>query len=145
MRYLLVLIVLLFTSVFAWGQEGISLSVVEGRVLVNQGEQFVPAQHGQTLYPGDRLMTIGQSTAVALYPDDCEVRVDPESVVTLPRVSTCAGGVVHMQRVNPAGRVAIGADRGGVGRIIAIAAFVVLGVCAITGDCDGDGSDTVSP
>lgn len=133
-----------------WAQDRIQLSQAQGRVLVNQGEQFVPAQLGQALYGDDRIMTIGASVAVVKYPDGCDFRIESDTLVTLPAVSTCAGGIAQVQRLSPGESAAIGARSSGsgfgVGGAVAIATFVVLGACAVTGECDGDGDDeTISP
>lgn len=132
----------------AWGQEAATLSGIQGRVMVNQGEQFVAAQPGQALRAGDRVMVSGDGTAFIAFPDGCDLRVEPDTLVTVPAVSTCAGGVAQVQRLAPGGGPAVGAPAAsgfGVAGWLATATFVVAASCAISGECDDDDDETVSP
>ena len=75
----------------------------------NQGSEFVAASEGMVLKPGDRVMTLEDSSAVIEFDDGCDINASPNSLITLPEVSSCAGGVVLSQNVAPESVGAIGA------------------------------------
>jgi hypothetical protein len=86
-----------------------TLTETEGKVLVNQGEEFVPATEGMRLKPGDRIMAQNNGEAEIKFDDECKSEVDENTIVTIPEKSPCAGGVLLVQELNPAGGAAIGA------------------------------------
>lgn len=140
--------VFLLVSASVWAQGIATLTGLEGRVLVNQGEQFVSALPGQALAAGDRVMINGEGSALVVFSDGCDLRVESDTLVTVPAVSTCTGGVAQVQRLAPDGGPAIGAQTGtgiGVAGWLATAAFVAFSVCTVSGECDDDDAETISP
>lgn len=100
---------------------------IEGSVLVNQGEQFVPASEGIRLKEGDRVMAMSESGALIKYDDGCDVRVEPDTVVTLDEGSPCAGWLLGVERAAPAG-LALGA-----GGATGLSPWIYVPVGVITG------------
>ena len=70
-------------------------------VLVNQGELFQPVQAGQVLTAGDRVMVPAGAAATITFDDGCQSQVQPETLVTIPATSPCAGGQMVTQQVAP--------------------------------------------
>lgn len=85
---------------------------VSGPVQVNQGERFVPLQAGAALQAGDRVMALSEGSATLRFADGCELRVAPESMITVPATSTCKGAVVVAQSTAPGSSGAVGAGAG---------------------------------
>ena len=79
-----------------------TLSQAEGTVLVNQGEQFVTASEGQALKAGDRVMLMEGARASLVFADGCVLPLAEGSLVDVPAVSTCAGGLAQVQALGPA-------------------------------------------
>ncbi|MFA5685266.1 MAG: hypothetical protein WCY72_07175 [Lysobacteraceae bacterium] len=115
---------------------------IVGSVLVNQGEQFVPALDGMELKEGDRVMAMSESGALIKYEDGCDVRVEPDTVVTLDEGSPCAGWLLGVERVAPAG-LALGAGATtGLSPWIYVPAIALGGVILYD---EFDDDDPVSP
>lgn len=119
-----------------------SFSSIEGTVMVNQGEQFIPAQPYQPLREGDRVMAGANSSSIVTFADGCDLIIDPQTIVTIPASSTCAGGFALVQTVAPASTAPIGATAATVGAgntagAIVIGSAALLSVAAIAVD-DGD-------
>jgi hypothetical protein len=91
-----------------------TLAEIEGKgnILVNFGDEFVPAKEGMRLKPGDRVMAQDDSSAEIKYDDECEYEVEENRIVTVPDRSNCAGGVPLVQELNPAGTGVVGAASG---------------------------------
>ncbi len=127
------------------------LTDMKGPASINQGEEFVPATEGMRLKPGDRLMVPEDSEAVITYDDECRQEVDESTIVTVQEKSSCAGGALVEQGLNPAGGRVIGSAAPGVGPGnvaggLIVAGWAAIGYCWIEG-CfgDEDDDDTVSP
>lgn len=76
-------------SVPALADTGIAtISDVEGKVLVNAGEGFVPAAADMVLKTGDRVFVGEQSLATLSY-ETCAVLLDEPSVVTVSADGGC--------------------------------------------------------
>ncbi len=105
------------------------LTEIEGRVLVNTGDEFRPAVSGQSLKPGDRIMAQNNGEATIDFDDGCEeeTEVKENTIVTVPDRSTCAGGVPLVQQLNPAGAGAVGAA----GADVSASHFILGSVAAI--------------
>ena len=88
-----------------------TLSAQEGTVLVNQGDQFITATSGQSLKAGDRVMIMEGGTAQVTFLDGCNIALGSGSLVEVPALSTCAGGVANVQSIGPSYAQAIGARR----------------------------------
>lgn len=85
-----------------------TLSQASPGVLVNQGEQFQPAQPGQVLGTGDRVMVPGAGTALLTFDDGCQSQLQPDTLVTIPETSPCKGGQLVTQQVTPQGPTQVG-------------------------------------
>src|SRR5690349_15151415 len=69
-----------------------TLSNINGNVSVNQGKEFVPAQSGMRLNPGDRIMVPAKGSASITFDDACRLDLAEGRIVTVPEKSACAGG-----------------------------------------------------
>jgi len=85
-----------------------TITSANGGVMVNQGNGFVSAQVGQVLNTGDRVMVPAGASSSLSFDDGCALNLQPDTLVTIPAMSTCAGGQVVTQRVTPAGSTAVG-------------------------------------
>jgi hypothetical protein len=108
-----------------------TLSEIKGRVLVNQGDEFVPATKNMALRPGDRIMVPDNGEAEITFKDECQSDVNENKIFTVPDRSTCAGGTPVVQELAPTGGNAIGAaggatgtGNGGVAAMVAIVAAI---------------------
>lgn len=103
-----------------------TLTEVTGEVSVNQGEEFAPATNGIRLMPGDRVMVQTGASALLKYDDECELKVEPNTILTLRAQSPCKGCCPLVQQLNPVGGAAIGssAPRVGNGGLWALVALV---------------------
>ncbi|HEY6544274.1 MAG TPA: hypothetical protein VIZ64_05220 [Dokdonella sp.] len=129
MNRLALLIPLIAAAGGVAAQDVASITASEGTVLVNQGEQFVAVQSGQSVKAGDRVMASDGASANVRYPDGCDLRIAPGTLVTVPAVSPCAGGVPIVQNAAPAGTGAVGAGATAGGNV-ATAAWIAGGVLA---------------
>jgi hypothetical protein len=125
-----------------------SFSSIEGTVMVNQGEQFVPAQPFQPLREGDRVMAGADSSSVVTFADGCDLIIDAQTIVTIPGTSTCGGGFALVQTVTPASGTAVGATAataaaGNTTDAIVIGSAALLAVAAIALDDDADSAPVV--
>jgi len=78
-----------------------TLSSQEGTVLVNQGEEFTTAGENQALMAGDRVMLMEGASAELTFTDGCALPLVAGSMVEIPAISPCAGGVAKTQSVGP--------------------------------------------
>lgn len=102
MKRLSVLIAASLLAVPAFAAESVAtLSSQEGTVLVNQGEEFATASDNQALKAGDRVMLMENATAELTFTDGCALPLVAGSMVEIPAVSPCAGGVAKTQNVGP--------------------------------------------
>ena len=62
-----------------------TLSVDSGTVMSSQGGDFAPAQSGQALASGDRLMVTEKSSATLRYADDCVRRYSVPGVYVVEK------------------------------------------------------------
>jgi hypothetical protein len=76
-----------------------TLTGVTGKVSVNQGREFVPAQSEMRLKPGDRIMIADSGSATITFDDSCRMDLGESKVVTVPAKSTCAGAQLSQQGV----------------------------------------------
>jgi len=100
-------------------QDGGNVAILDemnGSVLVNQGERFVPATEGQSLNAGDRLMVTKNGNAILVFGRGCTTEVKGGTMVTIPAQSICEGGQLVTQSLEPGAGAAPGANGGtGVG------------------------------
>ena len=102
MKRLSVLIAASLLAVPAFAAESVAtLSSQEGTVLVNQGEEFATASDNQALMAGDRVMLMENASAELTFADGCALPLVAGSMVEIPAVSPCAGGVAKTQNVGP--------------------------------------------
>jgi hypothetical protein len=123
-----------------------TLSSVSGKVSVNQGREFVPAQSAMRLKAGDRIMIAENGAASITFDDACRMDLGASRVVTVPAKSTCAGAQLSQQGVVQGaggGGEAIGEegehDNSGVWIMVGIVAAIDLWALS-----EGD-DDTASP
>lgn len=74
---------------------------MEGLVLVNQGETYMPAQSGMSLNLGARVLAMEDGSAVVTQADGCVTRLDPNSLFILKSPSVCQGGEAALQKIGP--------------------------------------------
>ncbi len=133
-----------------------TLSATQGNILVNQGSQFVPADPGLALMPGDRVLAQANGNAELTFRDGCKASVLAGTMVTVPSTSTCKGGVLLVQNTNPALTGALGAGTAaaagttGAGTAVGYAAFAVAlaGSSYVVGhniEQNGDNDRPISP
>lgn len=98
----------LFAAAPLWASAPATLSGIDGTALVNQGEEFVTATEAQALQPGDQVMVMEGGSARISFADGCVLPVAGGSMVVVPAVSTCAGGVASTSRVGAQYAQAVG-------------------------------------
>jgi hypothetical protein len=76
-----------------------TLTGVTGKVSVNQGSEFVPAQSEMRLKPGDRIMIADKGAATITFDDSCRMNLGESKVITVPAKSTCAGAQLSQQGI----------------------------------------------
>ena len=89
-----------------------TITRMSGDVLVNQGESFQPARTGQVLSTGDRVMVPANGSTSLSFDDGCAIDLPPDTLVTIPSSSTCAGGNLASQSVTPGNGGAVGSRVG---------------------------------
>jgi hypothetical protein len=71
----------------------IELQVMQGDVLVDQGEGLVPVKESAVIIPGSRVVMRDNSAAVLNYAEDqCFIRLAPASVINITEEAPCANG-----------------------------------------------------
>lgn len=116
---------LLFSTAAAAIEPAATVNAITGSVLVNQGKQFVPVQSGQALVAGDRVMVMQDSGAALRFTDGCDVRLEGGTIVTVPTMSTCAGGALEVSRLT--GNTAMASTGVGGGWILAGVGALAIG------------------
>lgn len=106
-----------------------TIQSVEGQASINSGTGFKKVKSGTQANVGDRVMVSPGGSAVLMYSDGCEVKVQPDSVTTVSAQSPCAS---PSSLENPTYRV--------VGPLLIAAgtAFLVYCVSSLCTDEDGD-------
>jgi hypothetical protein len=127
-----------------------SITSASAGVMVNQGNGFSPAQVGQLVNTGDRILVPAGASSSISFDDGCSLQLPSDALVTVPATSTCAGATLATQRVTPAGNTAVGTRAyaqdswwgwAALGGIALITAYEV----ATSDNDDEDDGDTVSP
>lgn len=85
-----------------------TLAAMRGDVMVNHGKEFVPASVGMPLESGTRVMVAEGASAEVVFNDGCSLPVRGGTMITVPSVSTCAGGNALAQNTDPAHSGALG-------------------------------------
>ncbi len=98
----------LLASALALGVVGVAqadpvamLFNVQGKVLVNQGRQFVPAQSGMALNTGDRVLLMDGAHANVEYSSGCSLPLAPNSAATI--TARCLVSPENMNMVQAVG------------------------------------------
>ena len=60
-----------------------------GEVLVNQGEDYVAPVEGLRVREGDQILTKDNSSVIVRYDDDCDVKVEENTVYTVDEPDDC--------------------------------------------------------
>ena len=120
-----------------------TLKRVQGEVRVNQGTEFVAAYDQLALQTDDRVMTLDDGKAVIVFDDGCEIEMAPNTLVTVPETSTCAGGVARAQNIAPGGAEAVGAGSSSNWRTALLIALPVAAAAVFI--INNDDEPTVSP
>lgn len=89
-----------------------TIDKITGKVMVNEGKAFAPGRLQQRLKPGDRVMVMDKSKTTIVFDDDCRLDIEANKLVVVPDRSTCAGGYLAEQGINPGGSGAIGGTAG---------------------------------
>ena len=134
---------LLLAGAAGAAQADATLSRIEGGVRVNQGNEFTTAFEQLALRAGDRVMTLADGKALITFDDGCEMEAGPNTLITVPSTSTCAGGVARAQNIAPGGSEAVGATGSPNWRNALLIALPVVAAAAVI--LEDDDSPTVSP
>jgi len=121
-----------------------TLTQLEGKVLVNQGEETVPAQAGMSLRSSDRVLTLDGSTALVVYKDGCGLPLEENSQLTLMSVDECTQGVAAVSEMGAFEIIALGAGAGPTVGATALTAGAFAGLGYAAGREDTEES-AVSP
>lgn len=123
-----------------------TLSAQAGTVLVNQGDDFITATDAQALLAGDRVLVMEGGHAELTFADGCVLPLAAGSMLDVPAVSPCAGGVASVQRIGPSfAQAAEGGEgeekerKGGNGFVIG--AVAVVGAALLLGGGGGGGNE----
>ena len=115
--------------------EGVAqLGDVNGKVLVNTGKGFVPAEAGLVLGAGAKVM-IGEDSFATLTFDNCAVSLDKPTVFTV-KAEACQAGA---QTISPVADVAADDDGAALLPLLLLgggAAAVGVGILVLTDDDD---------
>ena len=65
------------------------LTQIKGKVLVNMGKEYLNAQPGMELSTGDRVLALQGASVRVVYPDNCTVQVNSNSLFTLGEQDQC--------------------------------------------------------
>ena len=91
------LIGVLVSSSVAFAQGSVAvLTSSEGKVLINKGHGFVPADGLVDLSVGDTVMVGKNSTAAVSFNSGCTVNVAPASVLKIGKKASCAADVAFV-------------------------------------------------
>lgn len=128
-----ILIPLIFVgaSSMASAQEGqpkvATLEEAEGTIMVDKGKGYVSTQINTPLNEGDRVITLGNSTAEIVFGDGCKLTLKPNNLVKIERALGCKATIVAVDSTVPAtaarsGAASFGPVLLGIGSIAALAA-----------------------
>jgi hypothetical protein len=121
-----------------------TLTQLEGKVLVNQGEETVPAQAGMSLRSSDRVLTLEDATALVVYKDGCGLPLEENSQLTLMSVDECTQGVAAVSEMGAFEVIALGAGAGPTVGATALTAGAFAGLGYVAGQEDTE-DPAVSP
>ena len=79
-----------------------TIELVNGKVLINHGDGFLPTLSGAQANPGDLVMASAGGSAKLVYPGGCQVKVIPGSVVSVGKQPPCtASSLAGLEEVPP--------------------------------------------
>jgi hypothetical protein len=82
------------------------ISLMQGKVLVNQGNGFVALAEGAGLKAGDKVLVGKDSSAIIAYNGGCAVSINEAKVVTVAKAAPCKAGttaaIVGSSLISPA-------------------------------------------
>jgi len=101
-----------FLAATAQAQEArvATVSLVEGVVVVNQGERFTQARRGLVLEKGARVFVMEGAHAELAYRGHCRLRLESNSFLIVGDADECASGQVQVRSFGPHYAAAIGLD-----------------------------------
>lgn len=118
-----------------------SVDDVVGEVLVNQGEDYVAPADGLRLREGDQILTKDNSSVVVRYDDDCDVKVEENTVYTVDEPDDCAAVIALGEGAAVGSGIAAGAV-GSTGQLL-ISGLGIIGIIAVFTDSGSDRPDQV--
>lgn len=102
---------------------------VSGHVMVSSGGEYVSADDGQAVAPGQSLMVAEESAATVTYEDNCKLSYTEPGTYVIPQDEECE----RIAALAAQGATGTGAGVGtGVGASAATTAAIVAGVVAAT-------------
>lgn len=89
------------------------INLMQGKVLVNQGEGFVALAEGSALKAGDKVLVGKDSSVIIAYNGGCAVSINEAKVVTVAKAAPCKAGmtaaVIGSSLISPAADIDPGA------------------------------------
>ena len=122
-----------------------TLTAARGDVMINQGVEFVPAQVGNLLVAGDRVMAARDSAAEVTFNDGCKLKVQPGTVVTIPPSSTCNGCVALVENTNPGQAGPLGGSVGGGAPLVLVIAGLGVAGYVVAHNANASSNPPLSP
>lgn len=120
-----------------------SVDDVVGEVLVNQGADYVAPADGLRLREGDQVLTKADSSVIVRYDDDCDVKVEENTVYTVDEPEDCAA-VMALGEGAAAGATTAGVT-GSTGQFLIAGLGVITLVAVLTHDTSDRPDQVVSP
>ena len=111
------------------------INLMQGKVLVNQGEGFVALAEGSALKVGDKVLVGKDSSAIISYNGGCAVSINEAKVFTVAKAAPCKAGEtvasVDSDLIAPVAASGLGAGGifagGTTGPLVALGAVVLVG------------------
>jgi hypothetical protein len=88
-RFALALVAFLYGVSVAASAFGATVQVLQGQVLINQGQGYRMVQGSTEAGPGDTIVANPGGAAEIIYPNGCTIKVLPQSVVAVSVQSPC--------------------------------------------------------
>jgi hypothetical protein len=124
-------------SATAYGTPVARLRAVEGNVLVSQESGLSSAEESVVLVEGSRVITTAESTAIVVYRDGCEVKLEANQRLEIDADVPCAERIMLAHSIfEPAG-AAIAASAGGATAAALGGSFSTVGLAAGTAGLAG--------
>jgi len=79
----------------------INLTQVSGKIFLNTGTNYIIAQPGVKLNPGDRILALQNSSARLNYPGNCAIQVNSNSLFTVGKEDQCLQTADRLRRRRP--------------------------------------------